>query len=93
MFVGSLMMTLYLPECESLKDKRRVVQSILTKMRSKHRVAAAEVDDLSIWNRAVLGCACVSNSHRHVQEIMDCMVRWVELNYDVDITQTRMEIF
>ena len=90
MYVGSLMITLYLPESRSLKDKRRIVQSILTRMRLKHRVAASEVDDLSAWSRAVLGCACVANTHTHAREILEGIVRWVEQHWDVE--DSRIEI-
>ena len=93
MYVGSLMITLHLPECRSLKDKRRVVQSILTRLRQKFRVAASEVDDLSVWSQAVLGCACVTNSPTHAHSIMEGIVEWVAQNYDVDVMDSRIDIF
>jgi uncharacterized protein len=87
------MVTLHLPECRSLKDKRRIVQSILTRLRQKHRVAASEVAEQSVWNRAVLGCACVANSQTQAREIMTGIVDWIAQHWDVDVADNRIEIF
>jgi len=88
-----MIITLYLPDSRSLKDKRRIVQSILTRIRNKHRVAASEVDGLATWSKAVLGFACVANTHGHARDVLESIVRWVELNWDVDVIDSRIEIF
>ena len=42
MVVGVLSVTLYIGGITSLKDKRRVIKSILTKIQSKFNAAASE---------------------------------------------------
>jgi uncharacterized protein len=69
MHVGTLEVRLHVPEAQSLKDKRRVVKSILERMRNHFQVAAAEVDEQDILQIAVLGFACVSGSHHHAEEV------------------------
>ena len=72
MFVGVLQVTLSIPGAYSLKDKRRVVKSILERLRHKHAVSAAEVTDLDVWNRAGLGIAF--NAKPVVQQAADTAV-------------------
>jgi len=78
MFVGALRLRLAVPESSSLKDKRHVTRSILARLRSELRVAAAEVGDLDSWTVAELGVACVANDARHVDEVLSKAVTFVE---------------
>ncbi len=62
----------------SLKDKRRVVKSILAEVGRAHPVAIAEVDHQELWQRATLGVAAVSTSPGQV----DRMLRVIEKDLD-----------
>jgi uncharacterized protein YlxP (DUF503 family) len=70
MHVGLLQVRMHIPEARSLKDKRRVVKSILERARQRSGVSAAEVDEQDIHRIAVLGFAYVSGSHHHAQEVV-----------------------
>jgi len=51
MVVGVGVIRLMIHESSSLKSKRRVVKSILGKVRSKFDLSIAEVDDQDKWQR------------------------------------------
>lgn len=70
MHIGVLHVRLHVPEAHSLKDKRRVVKSILERAKQRYGVSAAEVDEQDIHRIAVLGFAYVSGSHHHAQEVV-----------------------
>ncbi len=76
--VVSCRLELLLPEGSSLKDKRRLVRSLVERSRRRFNVAVAEVDALDAWRRAVLGLACVSNQHSHARAMLEEVVRWFE---------------
>lgn len=78
MVIGALRITLYLPENYSLKDKRHDVRPLLAQVTNTFHVSAAEVGELDIWTRAVLGIACVSNDTRHANEVISKVVDFVE---------------
>jgi uncharacterized protein YlxP (DUF503 family) len=78
MNVGVCKVTLRLPENQSLKGKRRVIGSLSARMRSKFNVAVAEVEDNDTWQLATLGIACVSNSSRHVEEVLSGVLDFIE---------------
>ncbi|MFN3649395.1 MAG: DUF503 domain-containing protein [Armatimonadota bacterium] len=93
MVVGICSMELYIPEANSLKDKRSVVKSMLEGMRNKFNVSAAEVEHLDTWRRAGVGIACVSNSQKHANEVLNKVVDWVEANPRVNVSAVELDFY
>ncbi len=93
MIIGACEITLHLPECHSLKDKRQVIKSVMARVRNQFEVAIAEVDDQDLWQSAKIGVSCVSNSKQHASEILGHVQRYIEetrpdvviSNVDIDI--------
>jgi uncharacterized protein len=77
MFVLALEVDLHIGHAQSLKDKRGVVRSIVEGARHRYHVAAAEVGDHDLWQRAQLGFAAVSNTQQHTTELIDEVSRFV----------------
>ncbi len=74
--VGRL--TLRLSGSFSLKDKRRVVSSARERVRRRFNVSIAEVDAVEEWQTAVIGIACVSNSVRLSEQVLERVVEFIE---------------
>ena len=93
MKVGVSQITLHLPASHSLKDKRQVIQSIMTRTRQKYEVAIAEVDEQDHWQIAKLGVSCVSNSSQHLDQILGHVQRFIEeTRPDIIVTGAEVEI-
>ena len=93
MNVGICRVSLRLPENSSLKGKRRVLKSIITRVRSKFNVSMAEIDDQDIWQRATLGICCVSNDKRYVNEVLSKVVNLIiDGRFDIEILDYEIEI-
>ena len=93
MNVGVLKITMRLPENQSLKGKRRVVNSLSSRLRDRYAVAVAEVDDNDAWQIATLGVACVSNNVRHVDEVLERVLGYVEGSREgVEVLESEREI-
>jgi uncharacterized protein YlxP (DUF503 family) len=63
--------------CRSLKDKRQILRSIIERTRARFQVAVAEVEDQDLWQRAVIGIACVSPDGYHAHEVMQKVVEFI----------------
>ena len=93
MNVGICKISLRLPGNHSLKDKRRVVKSIIARVSNQFNVSVAEVDNHDLWQLATLGICCVSNNKRYTNEVLSKMVNfiagsWLEaeiLDYEIEI--------
>ena len=94
MNVGVCKLELRLPENESLKGKRRVIQSITTRLQNRYNISVAEIDNQGLWQLATLGITCVSNNRRHANEILSNVINFVAQNYpDVELLSSETEVF
>ncbi len=71
MVIGVLQFELLIHGAQSLKDKRRVVNSVKDRLHREHLVSIAEVDRLDAMGVAVLGLALVGREGKHVAEVLD----------------------
>ena len=78
-------MVLSIPGSDSLKDKRQVVKSVLSVIRNKFNVSAAEVGHLDSHKRADLAFACVSNDKTFTNSVLDKIVDHVESNPSCEV--------
>jgi len=93
MSLGVCTIQLRLPENHSLKDKRKVLKSIITRVRNKYNVAIAEMDDQDLWQLTTLGIACLSNDAQQVDRVLSKVVALViESRFDVEIVDYQIEI-
>jgi uncharacterized protein YlxP (DUF503 family) len=92
MVIGTLQITVLVPDSRSLKDKRMVVRSITSRVRQAFAVAVAEVGDQDTWQSAVIGVACVSNNARHADEVCQKVLAYVENDADGVVSDSRFEL-
>lgn len=78
MLVASCEIKLNLPGAFSLKDKRKIIKSLLQKTKNKFNLAAAEVDANDYIKTAVLGAAGVGSDYKQLQSLMDKYLDFVE---------------
>ncbi len=93
MVVGTCTIDLRLPANGSLKDKRRVLRSLIAKVHHQFNVAIAEVDGHDSWRVATLGIACVSTQAEHAHQVLERVVNWIERErLDVELVDYQIEI-
>ncbi len=78
MHIAAAEITLQLHASSSLKDKRRVLHSVVSKLRRQHSVSAAEVDANDSWDFAKIGIAIVSGDLRIARQLLDRTLEFVE---------------
>ena len=89
--IGLCTLELFIGEANSLKDKRRVLKSLLEKSRARFNVSIAEVGQQELWQRATVAFACVSNERAHADQMLSAVVRFME-QMDAQITSYQTEI-
>lgn len=85
MYTGVCKATLKIDGAFSLKDKRRTVKSILDKIKSRYNVSAAQIDTDDIWNRAVIGIACVSNDEVYTESLLQSVILYLESDPRIEV--------
>lgn len=70
-----------------------VLRSIITRVRNEFGVAAAEVDNNDLWQRATIGLAYVSNDSAHANEVLSKVVDFIERSHaDAEFLDYELEI-
>jgi uncharacterized protein YlxP (DUF503 family) len=93
MNVGVCRISLRLPENQSLKGKRQVLKSIITRIRNQFNVSVAEVDDHDLWQLATIGICCVSNDKRFTNQVLSKVVDFIAgSRFEVEILNHEIEI-
>lgn len=91
--IGVATMELWLPGVDSLKEKRRVLKSMLTRLRQSGNYAAAEIDEQDRWQSATITIITVSATRAQVQRQLASAERWLLRNYpQINITHTMQEL-
>ncbi|MBI3603673.1 MAG: DUF503 domain-containing protein [Nitrospirae bacterium] len=92
MIVGLCTVELYIPDGHSLKAKRQVLLSLKDRLRDKFNVSVAEVGEQDLWQKAVLGIACVANDGAFVNQVLDQAVNLIRSVPAVEVVQCRIEM-
>ncbi|ALA60856.1 DUF503 domain-containing protein [Nitrospira moscoviensis] len=92
MVVGVCTVELFMSDSQSLKDKRQVLHSIKDRLRGKFNLSVAEVEGQDLWQKAVLGMACVANEGGHVNQVLEQALNLIRGVPTVEIVRSQMEL-
>jgi uncharacterized protein YlxP (DUF503 family) len=92
MVVGIARMTFRLHACRSLKEKRRVVKSTISRIRNNFNASVAEVADNDVHRQAVIGVSLVGNDAGLVNSKIDKIFNLAEDLGLAEMIDTDMEI-
>jgi len=83
---------LVLRDNHSLKEKRRVVKSIIGRVKSKFNVSIAEVGNQDLWQSAQIGFCIAGNEKRFINSSLDKVIYFIEESNSAEIKHAEMEI-
>lgn len=78
--------SLHFYHAPSLKEKRRIVNSILDTTRHKYEISTAEVKDHDSLVRGSLGFGLVTNSLKHGDAVLQKVINYLDIQSEVEIT-------
>lgn len=93
MTIGSVVFELDIDEAFSLKQKRRVLNSLKTRLKNKFNVAVAEVGEKDIWNRADLAIVTLADNRSFLDSQLQEIINFVDMFHEVVIMHINQEIF
>jgi uncharacterized protein YlxP (DUF503 family) len=92
MVVGIGIITLRLHECRSLKAKRKVIKSIISRLRNNFNASVAETGKNDVHQRAEIGLTFVGNSKALINSKLDKAFNLVEDLGLAEVVDTELEI-
>ncbi|MDN6162532.1 MAG: DUF503 domain-containing protein [Atopostipes sp.] len=85
MHILGIEITLHFYSVQTLKEKRRILRSILDRSHHKYKVANAEVGYLDNLSRTSLGFALVSNNRQEAERILQKVINLIDIRSEVEI--------
>ena len=92
MVVGILQFEVLVHGSTSLKDKRRVVNALKEKIRSKFNVSIAETEDQDQWDLATFGVAMAGADARYINGAMDKLIETLGNWPEAELLDHQLEI-
>lgn len=91
MVVAVVVCDLHLPQVRSLKEKRQVLQSVIGRLTSRHRISIAETAFQDLYQRSRLGMALVERNSGPAEEQVKRMRNLIETYPQLMITSWNCE--
>ncbi|GGE46207.1 hypothetical protein GCM10011391_26250 [Pullulanibacillus camelliae] len=91
MIIGSVTCECMLYNAQSLKDKRSVIKSIITRVKNRLNVACAEIGHQDVWQRTELIFVSVATSKIPVEKELERALRILDGNAEIERASTRYE--
>lgn len=92
MIIGCMRIRLYAAWVHSLKEKRMIVKSIISKCQNKFNISIAEVEDQDIHQTIGLGISCVTTDKSHANSILDEVLNFIESSFETEIVDYEIEL-
>jgi uncharacterized protein YlxP (DUF503 family) len=92
MVVAIARLTLIIHDNNSLKGKRKVVKSLIEKVRHRFGASVAEVEDHDLWQKAKIGVAVVGNDARLLSTRLDQIASFIENQHLAEIVESQVEL-
>ncbi|HTY06638.1 MAG TPA: DUF503 domain-containing protein [Gemmatimonadales bacterium] len=68
--VGLMTWELHLDACQSLKDKRQVLESLKDRLHRRYNISVAETAHQDLWQRAELSACVVTTDRVHAEKVL-----------------------
>ena len=92
MVIGILQLEIHFFNPQSLKEKRMLLKSLVSRMKNKFNISIAEIDGMDLWQKTALAIAVVGSESRRVNQLLDHVISFVHEEKDLEVTREHMEI-
>jgi len=87
MYAAALRVELRIPEARSLKEKRRVLQSVVSELRNRMSLSVAEIDHHDEWQRSTVGVAIVAGGNTDLENRIAAVERMLGERVDLELLE------
>lgn len=91
MVVGLAACECIIYDAHSLKEKRAVLQRIITRLKQKYNISVSEVDHQDVWQRTTIAVAAVSASKVSTERELHNALKMIDSFPEIERTITEIE--
>ncbi len=93
MVIGLLSLEIFLPYSHSLKEKRKVLNTLRDRFKKKFNIAFAELDYQEKWQRAKIGIITLNTQKSCVDRVLEKILEEAAQSLDGEILQSEICYF
>ena len=80
-------------DSQSLKDKRAVLQRVLTRIKQRYNVSISEIEFHDMWQRTFFGIVAISSSKVQTERELQNVLQFIDSFPEIERTVTSFEWF
>lgn len=88
MIIGTAVCECIIYDAHSLKEKRAVLQRILTRLKQKYNVSVSEVDHQDVWQRTKIAIAVVTQARVSTEKELQNALKFIDSFPEIERTIT-----
>ena len=93
MVIGLLKIEFYIESSRSLKDKRRIIKSLIQKLKSKYsNLSVSEIELLNNWKKSIIAIVTVSNEITYINSVLDKVLNYIIEDSNYQVVKSDIEI-
>lgn len=92
MVVGIGIITFRIHDCRSLKGKRKIVKSIIARIRNQFNASVAEIGANDVYHQAEIGISLVGNDRQVINSKLDKIFNMADALGLAEMIDTELEI-
>ena len=91
MIIGAVQCECIIHDAHSLKEKRAVLQRVLTRLKQKFNISVAETDYQDLWQRTKIAIVAVSSSQKASEREIQNALHFLDSFPELERTITDIE--
>lgn len=91
MIIGSAECEFLIYDTQSLKEKRAILQRVMTRTKQKFNVALAEVDHQNVWQRTTIAIVTVASAQVIADKELQRVLQFLDSFPEIERTITEIE--
>jgi uncharacterized protein YlxP (DUF503 family) len=89
--IGYVQCECLLYNAQSLKEKRAVLQRIITRLKQKYNISVAEIDYQDVWQRAKIGIVAITSDSAATEKELRRALDMIDSFPEIERTVTTFE--
>jgi uncharacterized protein YlxP (DUF503 family) len=89
--IGLVECECFIYNSQSLKDKRAVLQRIISRLKQKYNVSVSEINHQDVWQRTTIGIVAITSSKKATERELQNSLKMIDSFPEIERAVTRYE--
>jgi len=92
MTIGILKLVIFIPQSNSLKEKRMILNSLNKRLRNNFNIAVTQIDNEDKWQKSTLALVGVEKNKDNMHRLLSRILNFIENFHQAHLIDYEMEL-